>query len=118
MFDQLLTLGRTAFEQKHFDAAYHILAASLHMAEQDGDEAALELVEAEANRQIAWIDANAPSYRHSTQSTIDRGQKQSILSLLASQASTRVRILQHQKHVQGMAEEPSSSLAAVLEDQN
>lgn len=88
MFDQLMKLNQESFDQRRYDAAYHLLVAAMDYALYKNDEAGLQLVEATAIKQIARIDEIAPDYRHSTKSAAGRGME-TIFAMLARQASAK-----------------------------
>ena len=86
-FRQIIALNTAAFEGRHFDTAYHVLAAALHWAHDFSQEEWLLQVEALANEQLAWIDQNDPAYHHSTQSA-GKGGNAGIFKQLARQCHT------------------------------
>jgi hypothetical protein len=96
-FERIMALHHETFQDAHYSAAYHILAAALHCADDSHDSRQLALVGTIATEQLAWIDANAPAYEHSTQSAARRGHA-SIYAMLARQAHGKVLVLQRRQH--------------------
>lgn len=86
-YNYLVSANATAFAEGDFDAAYHALAAALHLAQSLRDCDRLDDVQQIASRQAESIDVDNPEYHHSTQSASKRGNK-SIFANLASQAHT------------------------------
>ena len=93
MYERLVTLNRQAFEGSHYDVAYHALMAALHCAQEARDADRLAAVEVTATEQLAWIDAQASAYRHSTASADARHHHVSIFTTLARQARARQRMV-------------------------
>jgi hypothetical protein len=92
VFDRLLTLNHEAFAAGRYNAAYHALAAALHVAHALQDTEGLARVERLVGEQLVWIDDMAPEYEHSTPSAATRGHH-SIFTLLAHQAQAmRLRL--------------------------
>lgn len=98
-FSQLIALNAAAFEGRHFDAAYHLLAAALHWARDFSQVEWLSRVEDLANEQLAWIDANDPAYHHSTQSA-EKGGNAGIFRQLARQCHTGRSIIKFAARVE------------------
>ena len=91
LYALLLELNRQAFAGGEYNTAYHILAAALHCGESVGEPPQFELIERVAQEQLEWIDANAPSYEHSSASAAKRGHL-SLLAMVATQARTMAAI--------------------------
>ncbi len=91
-FHQIIALNAAAFEGRHFDTAYHLLAAALHWARDFSQVEWLSQVEDIANEQLAWIDQNAPAYHHSTRSA-EKGGNPGIFRQLARQCHTGKSII-------------------------
>lgn len=96
MIDRTMALNKEAFATRSFDAAYHFLAAALHLAVDEKNERGLMEVEAAAIEQLAWLNEYCSSCNHSTISASTRGQE-SIFSMLARQANTRQMLLNKQQ---------------------
>ena len=92
LYDHLLELNRPAFAAGEYDVAYHILMAALHCAESLEDASAVERIERLALEQLESIDAQAPTYEHSSASAAQRGNV-SIYRMAATQAHGRWLIL-------------------------
>ena len=92
LYEHLMDLNRSSFEDGEYDVAYHILMAALHCGESLGDAQAVERVEQTAIQQLEFIDTNVPGYEHSTESATTRGHA-SIYRMAATQAHGRLLIL-------------------------
>ena len=83
--ERLMRASRKAFSAKDFDTAYQALEAALHGAEVSQDKKArpaeFEEIKRVATEQLAWIDAHAPEYKHSTRSTQARGLARGSVSM-------------------------------------
>lgn len=87
LFIASLALNLKNFDSGLFDNAYHALFAALHLAQITGNYGSFFLVERTAREQLVWIDQNAPGYRHSSVSTLQRGYKSpGIWEVLATMA--------------------------------
>ncbi len=91
-FSQIIALNAAAFEGRHFDTAYHLLAAALHWARDFSQVEWLSQVEGLANEQLDWIDQNDPAYHHSTRSA-EKGGNPGIFRQLARQCETGKSII-------------------------
>jgi hypothetical protein len=89
---ELLALHGRAFELRAHDVSFHLLSAAAHAADSAGDTAALESIEGLARRDLAWIDANQPDYRHSTASAKTREHRSIFEQLAVMTAGMRARI--------------------------
>ena len=98
-FRQIIALNAAAFEGRHFDAAYHLLAAALHWARDFSEAEWLTQVESLANEQLAWIDQNDPAYHHSTRSA-EKGGNAGIFKQLARQCQTGRSIIKFAARVE------------------
>lgn len=92
MYDRLLDDSRTAFASGHLAVAYHALAAALHAAQDLEDQARLEEIEAEAQRQMQAIDASLPVGAFSTKAAAHRGAEP-LWATLARQAELARHLL-------------------------
>ena len=75
-----------AHARARYEVAYHALVAAMHDATDARDAGRLADVEAEARRQIAVIDAQAPGHRMSTGSASRRGHP-GMYAMLAGEAA-------------------------------
>ena len=91
-FEQLMTIAKDSFTNRHFSVAYHALAAAYHCASDGKNESQLYIVERAAIEQLKWIDANAPDYEHSTKSAAGR-KHASIFLVLSQQAAIKSRYI-------------------------
>lgn len=93
--DEILAIlqnrNEKAFESGNFDAAYHLLAASLHTAQAINDADKLAAISQTALLQAEKIDAEHPEYHHSSKSARTRGNG-NIFKNLAKQADTASRL--------------------------
>jgi hypothetical protein len=87
LFLQVLTLNQHVFAAGDYNAAYHLLAAALHIAGDDVQY--LAIVQQVAEEQLTAIDTTHPEYEHSTASAKERGSQASIFRLLARQAQAQ-----------------------------
>ncbi len=101
LYDRLMTINEEAFAAALFNSAYHSLAAALHCVQPLHDEAALRRIEKIADKQLSWIDRNAPNYEHSSVSAGTRGHE-SVFHLLAIQASTQQKIAHERRNQPGL----------------
>ena len=93
LFAHCLALNDEAFAAGYYHTAYHALAAALYVAQARHDATGLATVERLASEQLALIDATAPEYEQSTQSTEASGFP-SIFLMLAREAQTMRLMLQ------------------------
>jgi hypothetical protein len=93
LFERVMTLAQEAFDARHYNTAYHLLAAALR--EVEGDVQRCVAVERLAGEFLAWIDRFDPEYTHSTPSAAARGG-QSIFTHLAMDAQARLVLAQAQ----------------------
>ena len=98
LFDRLIAIQREAMATRQYGAAYHALAAALHLAQNADDERRLTDVAALAADALAFIDRHAPDYEHSTRSAATRGHV-GIFGQLAQQARTRRQMAEHNNRV-------------------
>ena len=96
IFEQLMAISQQAQAKAHYEAAYHVLTAASHYANDTGDEQRLERVQQAAKAQRDWIDSHAPGHRMSTQSTT-KNHTTNLYDMLVRQVSAQILILQ-QKH--------------------
>jgi uncharacterized protein YecT (DUF1311 family) len=97
----LFDANKRAFAQRQYSVAFHALAAAYHAALALSDIEGLRRVEKLSREQLAWIDENAQHYEHSTESAKTRGHH-SVYATLASQASTRGGMLDHERKYLGL----------------
>ncbi len=82
MYDQLMDINAEAFEQGHYEIAYHILAAALHCGLLLEDKGVLEELEQRALKQRNWINRYTPEHPLSSQSASAKGHVDVYTSLL------------------------------------
>jgi hypothetical protein len=63
MLDRLLQINREAFAARHFDVAYHLLMAALHLVDHARDQQGLERIAQVATEQGAAMTPATPLYR-------------------------------------------------------
>lgn len=97
LFGRFVDIALEAHARGHFDAAYHGLAAALHLARAAEDEPAMLRVERLAEEQLGHIDRTAPGYHHSTPESHRRGQSVSIFATLARQAHVAASVVRSQR---------------------
>jgi len=85
VYQRLMGINQETFAGRHYNVAYHALAAALHCVQTLNEIQRLVEIERMANEQMEWIDAYHPKYEHSTQSAASRGQKVSSTMLLSKQ---------------------------------
>lgn len=93
-----LELFSAAREGRHYEVAYHVLCALLHVAEEMDDEATCQLVGQRANECRDWIDVHAPEHRLSTRSAQSRGHESVFRQLVVTAESARLRIEFQKRH--------------------
>lgn len=96
IFERLMAISEEAQAKAHYEAAYHVLTAASHYANDIGDEQRLERVQQAAKAQRDWVDSHAPGHRMSTQSS-SKNHTTNLYDMLARQVSAQILILQ-QKH--------------------
>ncbi len=84
LYERFLAINREAFDAGNFDATYYALAGALNCAQSFQADDAIQNVIHIITEQLAWIDEHHPEYNHSTQSTVARGKKMSIFTILAN----------------------------------
>ena len=82
MYDQLMQINQDAFEQGHYEVAYHTLAAALHCGLLLEEQGVLEALEQRALQQRDWIDTYASAHHLSSQSASAQGHSGVYTSLL------------------------------------
>ena len=92
MFQQFLAISRDAHARASYEVAYHVLAAALHAANDDHDEAGVLRVKELAEAQIEWIDAHDPTHPLASASARERGHA-SVYAMLAQQANAMALML-------------------------
>jgi hypothetical protein len=85
LYVQFLDQNTQTFAGRHFEIAYHALAAAMHCAEGLRDRALLAEVQRLAEEQRHWIDSHAPEHRLSSRNAMTRGND-SIFASAARQA--------------------------------
>ena len=96
MFQQLLAINRNAHARASYEVAYHVLAAALHAANHDQDEAGVLTVKKLAEEQIEWIDAHDPTHALATASARERGHA-SVYAMLGKQADAMALMLRNRQ---------------------
>lgn len=97
LYSQLMTISQEALQSGHFEAAYHTLCASLHVAYSLGSKESLEAIKEAVKIQQTWIDQNAPEHKMSTKSIEKRAGVNLYNSLLA-QIDANLVILKQKEH--------------------
>ncbi len=82
MYSQLMDINKEAFEQGHYEVAYHALAAALHASLLLQRQEVLDELEERALQQRDWIDTHASEHRLSSQSASAQGHVGVYTSLL------------------------------------
>jgi len=93
LFERLMTLAQEAFDARHYNTAYYLLAAAL--IEVEGDVQRCVAVERLAGEFLGWIDQFVPEYPHSTPSAAARGD-QSIFMHLVTDVHAKLVLAQAQ----------------------
>ncbi|HCF26321.1 MAG TPA: hypothetical protein DEV81_03710 [Cyanobacteria bacterium UBA11049] len=96
IYEQLMAISQEAQAKAHYEAAYHILTAASHYANDIGDQQRLERVQQAAKAQRDWIDSHAPGHRMSTQSAT-KNHTTNLYDMLIRQASAQILILQQKQ---------------------
>ncbi len=96
LYDQLMDSNTEAFEQGHFEVAYHALAAAFHCGLLLQEQEVLAALEQKALEQRNWIDTHASTHPLSSQSASAKGHADVYTSLLR-QIQTR-RLMQQTPH--------------------
>lgn len=110
LFVAVMALQRRQFTTGWLDAAYHSLAAALHLADSAGNVSNLLRVAAMAEEQLGWINANAPEYFHSSVSTEARGNRTgSIWEALSKMAERRALLFPTDARFRYIDVEPAST---------
>jgi len=95
LYDKLMDINTEAFEQGHFEVAYHTLAAAFHCGLLL-QQTVLEELEQRALEQRNWIDTYASTHPLSPQSAQAKGHVDVYTSLLL-QIQTR-KLMQKTPH--------------------
>ena len=96
IFERLMAINEEAQAKAHYEAAYHVLTAASHYANDIGDEQRLERVQQAAKAQRDWVDSHAPGHRMSTQSS-SKNHTTNLYDMLIRQASAQILILQQKQ---------------------
>jgi hypothetical protein len=59
-YSQLMSMNEAAFQNRHYEAAYHLLAAAMHYAKDRHNLEGLKAIQQRAREQRNWINVNAP----------------------------------------------------------
>ncbi|BDA76120.1 hypothetical protein CAL7716_102860 (plasmid) [Calothrix sp. PCC 7716] len=102
-YSRLMTMTQEAMENGYFEAAYHTLCASLHVAYDLQDKQRLEAVRKAVIAQLAWIDKNAPEHKMSTKSIAKR-KGVNLYNSLLTQIDADLTILKHKWHQEDIKE--------------
>jgi hypothetical protein len=90
-----------AFAGRHFEVAYHVLAAALHCAHEVQDGELVWAVQKRAEEQGRWIDTNAPDHRLSSRSARARSGN-SIFASLTGEAKVMLLGLKVDEQARGL----------------
>jgi hypothetical protein len=71
-YSQLMSMNEAAFKNRHYEAAYHLLAAAMHYAKDRCNLEGLKAIQQRAHEQRNWINTNAPENILSTESVQKR----------------------------------------------
>src|SRR3954462_9879560 len=95
LFRRLMELHEQLFSEQRFEAAYHVLAAALHIAEELGLER-LSSIERLSTARQAEVDRTMPGHSISSASSNRRGNTPlfATLALTAKAASGKMRAAQ------------------------
>ena len=93
LYDHLMELHRQLFATERYEAAYHVLAAALHVAQEVEDIERLGNIERLARSRQADVDAALPVHPMASVSARRRGNPAmyQTLALTAKSAGGRVR---------------------------
>jgi hypothetical protein len=86
----LLELNQGAFEQGHYETAYHLLMAALHAADDESAPDLLEVIARLAAAQQARLDTLAPGHRLTTAKAHG---SQGVYSLAGQHAHMRAELI-------------------------
>ena len=92
LFDELMSLHARAAAEGEYEVAYHCLMAALHLADQQGDERALDEVDAAVKEVGATIESLAPEHQLSRSNAEKRGQPPLVESMVAHVQAVRARL--------------------------
>jgi hypothetical protein len=92
LYDHLMDLHGQVFTAERFEAAYHVLAAALHVAEELDDVERLSAIERLATNRQAHVDRAQPAHVMSSGSATARGNtaRFAALALTARAACGRI----------------------------
>jgi hypothetical protein len=96
LLGRLMTLCRDVFADRHYEAAYHILNAAIHVGHDTENEDYLRSIAELAEEQADWINAHAPESIMSAQSAKERSGIDMYLVAIR-QAKTHAAMI-HEKH--------------------
>ncbi len=82
LYTQFMDHNIRASAGRHFEVAYHALAAAMHCAEDIRDAGLLAEVQRRAEEQRQWIDTKAPAHKLSSPSAKTRGNESVFTSLV------------------------------------
>ena len=97
MYQRLLAINSEAHASAAYEVAYHALAAALHAANDNHDEAGVLEVKKLAEEQLEWIDAHDSTHPLATASARERGHA-SVYAMLAQQANAMALMLRGPQH--------------------
>ena len=87
-----LDLSTAARDAGEYEVAYHALCALLHAGESLNDAATCTLVAQRASECRAWLDANAPAHKLSSESAQRRGHESIFKQLTVTAQAAQLRI--------------------------
>jgi hypothetical protein len=92
LYDHLMDLHGQAFDAERFEAAYHVLAAALHVAEELDDVERLSAIERLAANRQGRLDSTEPRHVMSSGSASVRGNTARFTALALTAKAARGRI--------------------------
>ena len=92
MLNEVLKLNAEAAAHGHYEVAYHLLMAALHVADDEKDLAALERIAKSILEQAAAIERMQPPHHLSRHQARLRGQTALFDSLAAHIEAVRLRL--------------------------
>jgi hypothetical protein len=101
LYQQFMEQNAQAFVGRHFEVAYHALAAALHCAHEVQDGKLISAVQKKAEDQGRWLDANAPDHRLSSRSARTRSGN-SIFASLTGEAKVMLLGLKVDEQAQSL----------------
>jgi hypothetical protein len=92
---QIMDMNQAAFQNGHYETAYHLLAAAMHYAKDRRDLDGLEALRSRAQEQRDWVNTHAPESLLSSDS-VEKRHGVDLFHSLIRQLEGDILIVKHE----------------------